>query len=272
MTVLKKNPKKVRLAIIGAGAITEGSYLPAAMHISHLEITHIVDLDQARARQVAEDFKVPIATSDYHELFGKVDGVVIATPPNSHAKISKEFMNASIPVLCEKPIASTLTEAGEMVATGKSTNIHLAVAMNRRLSRSARLLKQLINDRLLGDITHFDAAEGYEYNWPLRSGHVFLNPDHRGIISDIGPHVFDLLFWLFNRSSARVNKCEDDNWGGVEANALVALEFENGHRPICGQVEFSWTRMLHNSIRIYGENGMLEASILGGQNVNYYTN
>ncbi len=267
---MKSKIKKVRLGIIGAGAITEESYLPAAKLISHLEITHIVDLDQMRAKQVATDFQVPIATSDYHELFGKVDGVVVATPPSSHARISMDFMNAAISVLCEKPIALTLAEASEMVGTGKTTNTHLAVAMNRRLSRSAKILKQLINDDLLGDITHFEAAEGYEYNWPLRTGHVFLNPNHRGIISDIGPHLFDLLFWLFNRSPARVKKCEDDNWGGIEANAVVDLEFENAHRTIRGQVEFSWTRMLHNTIRIYGENGMLEASIIGGQKVNYY--
>ncbi len=267
---MKSHLKKVRLAIIGAGAITEGSYLPAAKLIPHLEITHIVDLDQVRAKQVAADFQVPMAISDYHELFGKIDGVVVATPPSSHARISMDFMNAAISVLCEKPIALTLAEAGEMVETGKTTHIHLAVAMNRRLSRSARILKQLVNDNLLGNITHFEAAEGYEYNWPLRTGHVFLNPNHRGIISDIGPHLFDLLLWLFNQSPARVKKCEDDNWGGIEANATVDLELENAGHTIYGQVEFSWTRMLHNSIRIYGENGMLEASIIGGPKVNYY--
>ena len=196
--------------------------------------------------------------------------MVVATPPNSHAQISMDFMNAGIPVLCEKPLAPTLAEAGEMVETSKSTGIRLAVAMNRRLSRSAQILKQLIGDDLLGDITHFDAAEGYEYNWPLRTGHVFLDANHRGIISDIGPHIFDLLLWLFNRSPARIKKCEDDNWGGVEANASVELELVSGNRAICGRVDFSWTRLLRNSIRIYGQNGMLEASIIGGQKVNYY--
>ena len=267
---MKNHPKKVRLAIIGAGAITEDSYLPAAKLIPHLEITHLVDLDQVRAKQVAATFQVPIAICDYHNLFGKVDGVVVATPPSSHAQISMDFMNAGISVLCEKPIALTLAEAEEMVKTGKTTNICFAVAMNRRLSASAKILKQLINDDLLGNITHFDAAEGYEYNWPLRSGHVFLNPNHRGIISDLGPHLFDLLLWLFNRSSARVKNCEDDNWGGIEANAIVDLELENANRTIRGHVEFSWTRKLHNSIRIYGEKGMFEASIIGGQKVNYY--
>ncbi len=97
MTIMKSNQKKFRIGIIGAGAITEESYLPAAMLISHLEITHIVDLDQMRARQVAADFKIPIATSDYHELFGKVDGVVVATPPSSHLKDKHGFHECVYP-------------------------------------------------------------------------------------------------------------------------------------------------------------------------------
>lgn len=267
---MKSHQNKVRIAIIGAGAITEKGYLPAAMDISHLEVTCVVDHNLARAKQMALHFQVPLALRDYHELFGKVDAVVVATPPNSHPEISMDFMNAGISVLCEKPLAPTLAEAREMVETSKNTGIHLAVAMNRRLSQSAQILKQLVNDDLLGEITSFDAAEGYEYNWPLRTGHVFLNTNHRGIISDIGPHLFDLLLWLFDHSRARIKKCEDDNWGGIEANSVIDLELVRANRTLFGHVEFSWTRMLHNSIRIYGENGMLEASIVGGQKVNYY--
>ena len=267
---MKNHQNKVRIAIIGAGAITEKGYLPAAMDISQLEVTCVVDLNLARAKEMALHFQVPLALRDYHELFGEVDAVVVATPPSFHPEISMDFMNAGISVLCEKPLAPTLAEARELVETSKKTGIHLAVAMNRRLSQSAQILKQLVNDDLLGEITSFDAAEGYEYNWPLRTGHVFLNPDHRGIISDIGIHLFDLLLWLFDHSRARIKKCEDDNWGGIEANSVIDLELMMSNRTISGHVEFSWTRMLHNSIRIYGENGMLEASIGGGQNVKYY--
>lgn len=266
---MKSNHKKTKLAVIGAGAITTESYLPAARLIPNLEITHIVDIDRTRAEQVAAEFQVPSTASDYRELFGKIDAVVIATPPKFHARISTDFMNAGIPVLCEKPLAPTLAETKELVESCKNTGIRLAVAMNRRLSHCSQILKQLINDNLLGEITHFDAAEGYEYSWPLRTSHVFQNPDHRGIISDIGPHIFDLILWLFTPCSARIVKCDDDNWGGIEANACVELELVCGNRSISGQVEFSWTRLLRNSIRIYGQNGILEASILGGQRVNY---
>jgi predicted dehydrogenase len=269
---MKNHDRKFRLAIIGAGAITEENYLPAAKEIPHVEIAYLVDKNKDRAIKLAKQFQVPIALRNYHELFGKVDAVVVATPPNSHAKISIDCMNADIPVLCEKPLAPTLTEAREMVEVSKKTGIYLAVTINRRLSRSAQLLKQLISNGLLGEPTHFNIAEGYEFRWPLRTGHIFLNTNHRGIISDIGPHSFDLLLWLFNQPQAKIKKCEDDNWGGIETNANVGLEMVCGDRVISGQIEFSWTRMLHNCIRIYGEKGMLEASVFGSTGVYYYPN
>lgn len=71
-----RHQNKFRFAIIGASAITKESYLPIAIMTPHLDITHIVDLEQERIKQVVANFQVPVAISDYHELFGKVYGVV----------------------------------------------------------------------------------------------------------------------------------------------------------------------------------------------------
>lgn len=261
---------KVKFAIIGSGAITEESYLPAAEMFPGVVVSHLVDLDIERAKEVARCFRVPNFVNDYREIYGKVDAVVVATPPNSHAKISIDCMNNGLHVLCEKPLASSVEEAKDMVEVSKRTHTHLGIGMVRRLSWSAQILKKLITSDLLGEISRFDIEEGWEFSWPLRTGHLFQNENSRGVLEDTGPHLFDLLFWILGTQHAEVMSCKDDNRGGIEANILINLTFGGSSQRSTGRVELSFTRRLRNTMKFYGERGCLEAGTVGANEVFFY--
>lgn len=262
---------KVRLAIIGSGAIAEEGYLPAAGMVSNTDVTYVIDLDSERAREVANRFKVSNFEIDYQKIFGKVDAVVVATPPGSHAKITIDCLNHGLHVLCEKPLATSVEEAKEMVAISEETDTYLGVGMVRRLSWSSRLLKKLVKSGVLGDISHFDIEEGWEFNWPLRTGHIFQGSNSRGVVADTGPHLFDLILWILGSQQAQVVSCRDDNWGGVEANAAIEMTVERRSGKTTGKIELSFTRELRNTVKIYGETGCLEASTVGANEVYFYT-
>ncbi len=267
---MKLCKEKVSLAIIGSGAVAEEAYLPAASLLSNAIVTHVVDLDIERARNVAKRFQISNCVSDYHEVFNKVDAVVVATPPGSHAHISIDCLNNGIHVLCEKPLAPSVEEAKQMIAASDRTHTHLAVGMVRRLSWSAQLLKKLTETGVLGDIHRFDIEEGWVFNWPLRTGHVFQDRNSGGVIADTGPHLFDLLLWIIGSQKARVVSCMDDNWGGVAVNAVIELAVERSPRPATGKIEISFTRRLRNTLKIYGETGCLEAATVGAHEVYFY--
>ena len=260
----------VTFAIIGTGAIAEESYLPAAEMVPGVVVSHLVDVDTERAKKVAERFRIPNYTDDYREIFGKVDAVVVATPPNSHAGISIDCMNQGLHVLCEKPLASSLEAAKEMIEARNRTNTHLGVGMVRRLSWSAGTLKNLLDLNLLGEIHKFDIEEGWEFNWPLRTGHLFQGKNARGVIEDTGPHLFDLLFWILGAKDAELMSCSDDSRGGIEANALIELEVDGASRRSSGRIELSFSRRLRNTMKFYGERGCLEAETVGANEVFFY--
>jgi predicted dehydrogenase len=262
--------KKVAIAIIGSGAIAEEGYLPAAAMASNVVVSHLVDVDVERAESVAARFRIPNFVDNYREIYGKVDAVVVATPPNSHAKISIDCMNNGLHVLCEKPLASSVEQAKDMLEACKRTGTHLGVGMVRRLAWSARILKKLIGSDMLGKIQQFDIEEGWEFNWPLRTGHLFQNKNARGVIEDTGPHLFDLLFWILGAKDAKVTRCEDDNRGGIEANALIELEVEGPSQRSTGRIELSFTRRLRNTMKFFGERGCLEAETVGANEVFFY--
>jgi predicted dehydrogenase len=261
---------KIKLAIIGSGAIAEEGYLPAADHVSSIMVTHVVDINAKRSKAVADRFGVPNALTDYRELFGKVNAAVVATPPDKHAKISIDCLNHGLNVLCEKPLASSVEEAKEMVETSERMGIHLAVGMVRRLSWSSQVVKKLIETGILGEVYRFDAEEGWEFNWPLRTGHIFQGNNSRGVIADTGPHLIDLILWILESDKSNIIRCIDDNWGGVEANAIIEMSVVEPSRRIEGRIELSFTRRLRNTIKIYGKTGCLEASTVGAKKLHFF--
>lgn len=260
----------IKLAIIGAGAIAEEGYLPAAGSVSNAVVTHIADLDMERAGKVAERWNIPEYVREYFEVFGKVDAVVVATPADSHARISIDCLNHGLHVLCEKPLATSVEEAEQMVETGRRTHTHLAVGMVRRQSWSACLLKKLVATGVLGHISKFDIEEGWEFNWPLRTGHIFQGKKFGGVVSDTGPHLFDLILWILDGQNAQVLSCRDDNWGGIDANAVVEMSVATSSQRINGRIEISFTRKLRNTIKIYGEKGSIEADTVGAYEVRFF--
>jgi predicted dehydrogenase len=262
--------KPIRLAIIGCGAITEKGYLPAVQLLSNIDLTHIVDLNLERAERVAKQFNIPNSIEDYRLLYGKVNAVVVATPPNSHAPISVDCLKHGLHVLCEKPLAPTVREAEEMIAVSRKTGSHLVVGMNRRLSWSSALLKKLIDKNFLGNIQRFDFEEGSQFSWPLRTPHLFQHREFGGVLADTAFHLFDLIFWILGSQRSQLIRYRDDGWSGVEANAIVELALKLGSRQVSGRIELSFTRKLRNTIKIYGERGYLEAPVSGGSEVKYY--
>jgi len=260
--------EQVQLAIIGCGAVAQERHIPACQAVSKVDLVYVVDVDIKRAKEIARRFRIPNYVDDYHEILDEVRAVIIATPPKTHVEIAMDCLKNGVHVLCEKPLASSSEEAQKIIEVSRKSQAHLAIGMNRRLCPSSQLAKSLIESNFVGEIERFEIEEGHEFNWPLRSGHLFIKDlSIGGVLADTGPHVFDLLFWLLGCDDAEIVKYTDDNFGGVEANALIELTLKRNSKEIPGSVELSFTRELTNRIVIYGENGCIKIPVLGGQNI-----
>jgi predicted dehydrogenase len=128
-------------------------------------------------------------------------------------------------------------------------------------------VNQLVQTGMVGEVSRFDVEEGHEFNWPLRTAHIFQDGDSGGVLADTGVHVLDLVLWSLGVQKAQLVRCRADNWGGVETNAEVDLLVEGRSGQASGSIELSFTRKLRNTLRIYGQKGWIEASIMGGHEV-----
>ncbi len=260
----------LRLAVVGCGAVTEMRYLPALERVPDISLTHLVDLDRERARALGEAYGLSAGVAeDYREVLESVDGVVVATPPASHRQIVIDCLSAGKHVLCEKPLAPNLTDAVAIAEAAREAKGLLSVGMVRRYGRGAALLHRCLKIGMAGDLSHVEAEEGGEFTWPQRTRHAF-DSEQGGVLRDTGVHILDLVFWLVDGESAEVTGCEDDSWGGPEANARVEMEVDAAGGTVSASVEVSFTRELENKIRVFGSNGRLEADSRGGTEVRFF--
>src|SRR5262245_40591105 len=98
---------KFRLALIGAGRITQASHLPAALTLRQVEVKAIVDPVPARAVELAARYGIqPLIVSDINDVLHSpgcmVDGAIIATPNHTHKDLSIRCLEAGVSVLVEK--------------------------------------------------------------------------------------------------------------------------------------------------------------------------
>jgi predicted dehydrogenase len=244
---------RLKIAIIGCGAVTEFIYLPTIARVDQFEMNMLVDINPARTRELAEKHSIPAVADDYREILGKADAAILALPHHLHAPVTIDLLENNIHVLVEKPMALWVSDCDEMIKAAARSGNTLAIGLVRRFYQSSLFVKQLLEQGLLGDITSFDHREGSIYSWKVTSDFMFRKEAGGGVLADTGSHALDMLLWWLGDYSAV--EYFDDSMGGVEADCELRLRMQNG---VSGVVELSRTRTLRNTTIIQGEKGTLE--------------
>jgi predicted dehydrogenase len=125
--------KKLKCAVIGTGYLGK-FHAQKYAGLADCELVAVADINEAAALTVAETHGAK-ALSDYHELLnGAVDAVSIVVPTTLHHQVARDFLNAGVHVLVEKPITVTVAEADELIAIAKEKNLVLQVGHLERFN------------------------------------------------------------------------------------------------------------------------------------------
>lgn len=179
-----------RLLVAGAGLIGH-------RHVAHIEahnrlhLAGIIDPDPARHTQSSAPGFVSLAEVDV-----EADGLVIATPTETHAPLSIEAMHLGLDVLVEKPLAETAEAAQSIIAAEQRTGRKVLVGHHRRHHpRVAKLHEILASGR-------FGQPVGATLMWYMRKQDTYFDipwragmngaPVKQNLIHDV-----DMLCWLF---------------------------------------------------------------------------
>jgi predicted dehydrogenase len=256
----KPNTSKVRVAVVGCGAVAQIHHLPAIVASDRVEAAVLVDADEKRARALAERFGVPEVATDFRVLPGKVEAAVVALPNSLHAPVSSELLRRGVHVLVEKPMAMSVRECDEMIDAARAGRAVLAVGLDFRFFDASVFVRDLLRDGLLGSIRRFDLRQGVIPRWPFATDFLLKKEmAGGGVLADFGVHVLDLLLWWLGDLS--VVEYRDDALGGVESDCEMVLSGGADGSGVTGAVEISRTRNLRNTCIFEGERATLEAGI-----------
>lgn len=171
------NSSKARAGVVGVGHM--GRYHVAAYtEIHNIEVVGVADSDPERARAAAGPFGYEVF-SNYKELFGKVDMVSIAVPTSLHFEVAREFLEAGVHVLLEKPIAPTLKEAEELFEIAAANHVVLHVGHVERFNGAVQEIKKIIDDPILIECR--------------RLGPFTSRISDAGVVMDIMIHDIDII-------------------------------------------------------------------------------
>jgi predicted dehydrogenase len=197
--------KKIYWGIIGCGDVTEIKSGPAFNKVSNSTLVAVMRRDAEKAKGYAQRHQVPRWYNDASKLINdpEVNAIYIATPPSTHEMYALAAINAGKPVYVEKPMALNYTAAQKMATAASEKKIKLVVAHYRRAQPLFRKVKELINNKVIGEIR---LARMECFMPPLSKEELAdekiawrVNPaiSGGGLFYDLAPHQLDLMCYFF---------------------------------------------------------------------------
>ncbi len=251
--------KKVKIAIVGVGGISS-RHIQGLQSIDTAEITAIVDVDSARAEQVAAACGATVYESVEASL-PAVDAVYVLTPPSFHRELALQAIEGGKHVMVEKPIAIQLDDAEAMVAAAEKAQVKLMPAFNMRFREGFGLLKKTIDSGKLGSAIslwsqRLGIGVGAGKNW--RTTPELLC----GMSIESLSHDIDLIRWLGGEIVAVQAQTFESraDLPGFDDNAAVIFSLASG---ASATLHASWSSQLsRNSRGFIGRDGT--AMVAGG--------
>jgi predicted dehydrogenase len=181
---------RARIAVIGAGWWSTSHHLPALARHPRADVVAVVDTDARKAEEAARRNGVPSAFTDHRAAFElDVDGVVVATPHDTHFALAHDALEAGADVLVEKPMVIEPEHGRELVRLAHERSRRLHVGYPFPYTRHAQLLRELVGEGRLGTM--------------LTASGVFATsvlPLYRGAV-DAPMHVSDGTLWPTGRET-----------------------------------------------------------------------
>jgi predicted dehydrogenase len=112
--------------------------------LPEVRLTSVADVDERRANDVASEFGVK-SFRDYRMLEPLVDAVSVAVPTSAHFEVTRFFLERKKHVLLEKPIATTVEEADELIRLSEQNGVTLQIGHSERFNAAVQTLRQRLH-------------------------------------------------------------------------------------------------------------------------------
>lgn len=265
----------MRYGIIGTGMMGQEHIRNIAL-LKGTAVTALADTDPgmlAAAGALVPDAK---AFDDYRELIAAdiCDAYVVATPNFHHVTVMKDLTRQTKPVLCEKPLCTTVEDCLAISAQAKATGTPVWVAMEYRFMPATAALIDAVRGGSAGE-PHMVSIREHRFPFLEKVGDWNRFADQTGgTLVEKCCHFFDLMRHLTGSEAVRVyasgamdvnflNESYDGKRPDIIDNAYVIVDFANGRRGMLDLCMFAEGSRWQETVTVTGDQGQVEARLPG---------
>jgi scyllo-inositol 2-dehydrogenase (NAD+) len=224
--------RRLNVGLIGLGRLGRVYARDLASRIPETRLAAVADTNAAAAEAVAAEWDVPAWYPSAEALIddASVDAVVIVSPTHTHRDVVIQAAERRKPTFCEKPLALSLAECGEMQAAVERSGTFFQMGFMRRFDPGYAAAKRQVDEGRIGTPVVFKSTSRDPYPPSLE----YANPaSSGGILVDMGIHDFDLARWFMGDVAAvaaigGVLAYPDFATVGDMDNAIASLVFADG--------------------------------------------
>ncbi len=222
----------IQVGVIGAGywgrkVINE--YYSLSQKDPGVRLRGVCDALPSAIERCRDGIRIELVCSDYSKFLQSpdIDAVHICTPNETHYEICKEALEGGKHVLVEKPLTLDSDEAYELIELAERRGLVLSVGHIFRFNNALLKLRKLIGEGRLGKVSHL------RLEWTT----LMEPPEGRDIITDLGPHPFDIINFLLDDWPLAVRCTSHTCRKGREELAYIDVELDDG---VTAHIELSW--------------------------------
>ena len=255
--------KKIKWGVIGCGGIAARRTIPEFKKmVSNAEIVSVMDINEDRAEEVANQFEIPHFCATEKELLAQnIDAVYIATPQNIHCSQTIQAAQAGKHVLCEKPIAISVDEVERMRSACAEAGVKFMLAWCMRQNVYNKKARELVQSGQLGKMVMGRAQLTCWYPPIPGSWRQDISMSHGGSLIDMGTHCLDLLEWIMDAEIVEVTGFQDllvqDYPTRIEDTSTIVARFDNGAHGIIDNYFNIPDASAQNSLELFGTKGSI---------------
>ncbi|WP_266079982.1 Gfo/Idh/MocA family protein [Haladaptatus caseinilyticus] len=228
----------VRIGICSTAHLHADSYAASLSDRTNTELVGVTDVGDHvdNTRSKADEYGVDYLDPD--KLLAEADGVIVCSTNADHVAWVERAADAGVDVLCEKPLAPTVTEAQEMVNTCQEADINLGVAMPLRFCQPVRNAKTAMENGVLGELKFLSGT-----NRGQMPGGWFVDCEASGggAVMDHSVHILDIVRWITGEEVQEVYAETDTRFHdiSVEDVNLLSMTLTDGTEFV---LDGSWSK------------------------------
>lgn len=226
-----------RIGLIGCGWFAPFHVAAVQSMRDRARIVWAADPEADKAQRIAEESGAR-ALADYRDGLADVDVVVAIVPHHLHHPVAMHCLEAGKHVLLEKPMALTVTECDDMIATAEASGCTLMVGYPTRYCAAMQAFRRHVTGGDQGPLVMLDgcmdeSSHGYALGWLSRRATL-----GGGVFFSSSPHMLDVMLWIAGpvRHAAMVGGRAGLAMEG-EDTAVSILKFESG---VIGTTRHTW--------------------------------